>query len=69
MESLTVLTIRFISTRRTTCTLLIEMPKCRPEIDEDLIRKIKVKFSETAMMGIAETVEWCMKTLLKETKS
>ncbi len=37
------------------------MPTCRPEINEDLVRKIKATFPETAMMGIAETIEWAIK--------
>jgi hypothetical protein len=40
--------------------------KLRPEIDEQLIKAIKCKFpNETALLGIAETVEWALRKLLK----
>lgn len=42
------------------------MATCRPEINEELIRKVKIAFpKETAMLGVAETVEWAMKKLLE----
>jgi len=42
------------------------MPKVRPEIDEDLIRKIKCEYTkETAMLSVAGTVDWALKQLLK----
>lgn len=41
--------------------------KLRPEVDEQLIKDIKVKHpSETALLGIAETVEWALKQFLRE---
>jgi hypothetical protein len=39
--------------------------KLRPEVDEQLIKAVKVKYpNETALLGIAETVEWALKTFL-----
>jgi hypothetical protein len=39
--------------------------KLRPEVNEELIRAVKVKYpNETALLGIAETVEWALKKLL-----
>jgi hypothetical protein len=47
----------------------LKMPTCRPEINEDLVRKIKIAYpQETAMLGVAETVEWAMKKLLEKEK-
>jgi hypothetical protein len=44
----------------------LKVPTCRPEINEELIRKVKIAFpKETAMLGVAETVEWAMKKLLE----
>jgi len=38
----------------------------RPQIELDLVRKVKMKFpKETGMLGIAETVEWALKELIK----
>lgn len=43
------------------------MPIVRPEINEDLIRKIKVKYPEqTAMLSNAETVEWAINKALSD---
>lgn len=43
------------------------MPTCRPEIDEKLVRQIKVAYPrETGMLGVAETVEWAIKKLLEK---
>ena len=43
------------------------MPTCRPEINEELVRKVKIAFpKETGMLGVAETVEWAMKKLLEK---
>ena len=43
------------------------MPTCRPEINEDLVRKIKIAYpKETGMLGVAETVEWAIKKLLEK---
>jgi len=40
--------------------------KLRPEVDEQLIKSVKIKYpNETALLGIAETVEWALKELLK----
>ena len=42
------------------------MPTTRPEINEDLVRKVKMKYpKETALLGVAETVEWALKQVLK----
>ncbi len=41
--------------------------KLRPEIDEELIKSVKIKYpKDTALLGIAETVEWALKRFLEE---
>lgn len=38
------------------------MSKLRPEINIELIKAVKIKYpKETALLGIAETVEWALK--------
>jgi hypothetical protein len=42
------------------------MNMIRPEIDEDLIRKIKMNYpTETWKLGNAETITWAVNKLLK----
>jgi hypothetical protein len=46
------------------------MPTCRPEIDEDLVRKLKMTFpKETALLGIKETIEWAIQRLIEKAKN
>jgi hypothetical protein len=43
-----------------------EMPTCRPEINAELIRQVKIAYpKETAMLGVADTIEWAIKKLLE----
>ena len=42
------------------------MPTIRPEINEELIRKVKMVYpKETCMLTNAETVEWAIKKAIK----
>ena len=42
------------------------MSKIRPEIEEDLVRKVKLVFPQTVMMGNAETVEYAIQWAIDE---
>ena len=42
------------------------MSKIRPEINEELVRKVKLTFPQTVMMGNAETLEYAIQWALDE---
>jgi hypothetical protein len=45
------------------------MKTIRPEINEELILKIKIKYPrETAMLTNAQTIEWAINKILEEKK-
>lgn len=42
----------------------------RPQVDEDLVRQVRVKFpAETAGLTNAETLAWVLKRLIKGAKA
>jgi hypothetical protein len=42
------------------------MQTCRPEIKEDSIRKIKMKYPETALMSITQTIEFAIQKAIEK---
>ncbi len=44
---------------------VFNVARCRPRIEEELIKQIKIKYpTETALLSNEETVTWAIKKLL-----